>query len=441
MCRPTLFVTAVLLLAATVPCSAQSWVHRTVTVTNEADRAVTQMVRLAFDDLRLPGDCRKESVRLTDPECQQRVPFELDANGGALWWFVELPPGSSRHYTIHASTDADLLPVSSGALPQPQTVSGDRTAGNRSYDLTYRGPGPDFTLVLQDGVPYDPDVTQTHPQPLTEADQRWMGELWRHRVGLASLQVAGQQLVADHWPGYWTALSYYYDGRPYTLSRLDVVSATQGDLISSLVASGAAEGFAYGWGRGLRAELRVEVMPVSRARFTWVLTATHDLEIVPESGRPAQPQGRPAIAALNFLPESIAPVFDRVLWHDEAGELRRNDISTAEDRVFLSARPGGSEWCALYSTTSGALLGLVPEEWGDGGILHLASCGGSGYPRNVLQMRMVGVPAANWHAEETHVWAYSLLVTQVSSEAKAVTAMEAASASSGVAVRISVEGG
>lgn len=420
------------------PCCAQSWVRRTVTVSNEADRAVAQVVRLAFGDLGLPPDCRRESLRLTDPERQQRLLFELDSERDELRWFVELPPRSSRQYTVHASADPDLLPVSVDALPEAQAVPGDRTAGNRSHELTYRGPGPPFTLVLQDNVPYDPDVTQTHPQPLSEADQRWMNELWRRRVGVASLRVAGQEMVADHWPGFWTALSYHYDGRPYNLSRLDCVSATRGSLTSSLVAMGEAESFAYGWGHGLKVELHVEVMPVSRVRFTWTLTAPYDLAIVPESGRPAQPEGRPSIAALNFLPESVAPVFDRALWHDETGELQRAGIGIAEDRVFLSARPGGPGWCALYGTETGTLLGLVPEQWGDGGIVHLASYDGSGYPHNVLEMHMVGTPASNWRAGESHTWAYSLVVRQVPTEALAIATMDAARASQSLPLRVTV---
>lgn len=426
------------LLTLTAAPAQDMWARRLVTVSNPTAQPVAQLVSLPLADLRLPTGTRLESLRLIEAARQRRVEFDLDAETKHLHWFVQTPAAGNRRYEVYGSADPDLLPVSPDGLPAPTVVVGRRDAGNVSHELAYRGPGPAITLVWQDNTPYNPDVTQTHPLPLTEADDKWMAELWRRRIGVASLKVMGQELVAPHWPGFWQALSYYYNTRPYSLGRLDEVRLVHGSLTSSLTASGAAENYAYGWGHGLKIRLRVQAMPVSRLRVEWTLTAENDLATVPETGRPARPQGQVSLTGLNFLPQYILPVFDRALWHDEHGRLQHAEVGIGEDRTFLDARPGGPGWCALFSTQTGVLLGLIPDQWGDGGVVRLAAYDDRDWPRNVLQMLVVGAPATNWKASQSHTWSYWLIGAQAHTQAEAVAAMSAAAASAGQGLRIEV---
>lgn len=417
------------------------WWRRVVTVTNPLPNPQRGLVAVSLADLHLPEGTRLESLRVIDPAAQQRVRFEVDLDCGLLRWLADLAARARRSYEVYASEDPDLLPVEPGAMPSLVTLPGERTAGNRGLELAYRGPQASLCISLQDHGPYDPDVTQTHNLPLTEGDERWMRELWRRRIGLSSFCLGGRELVASHWPGYWSALSYYYDGRPYQLSRLDCVSVRRGALSSHLVAQGAAENYAYGWGRGLRVGLEMRLQPPGSLWVRWTLTAEHDMEVVPETGQPPQPVGQVSMRGVHFLPEFIAPAFNRALWHDEKGQLQRADIIPNHDQVFLSGRPGGPGWCALYDTDSQRLLGLIPEQWGDGGYLLVASHDAEGYPRDVLQMRMVGQPTTNWKAGESHTWSYWLIVGEGIDEEQAVVLMERARMGAQAQWRITVSGG
>jgi hypothetical protein len=185
--------------------------------------------------------------------------------------------------------------------------------------------------------------------------------------------------------------------------------------------------------------MALQIMPVSRLRVEWTLTADHDLATVPETGRAAQPQGRASIPSLNFLPDCLLPVFNRALWHDEQGRFQRADVSVAADRTFLNGRPGGPGWCALYHTGTKLLFGLVPERWGDGGIVHLAAYDSLGYPKSALQMRLVGVPASNWKAGESHTWSYWLVAARAETETAAVAVMDAACAARQGGPKVTVE--
>jgi len=411
--------------------AADLWTRRTVEVTNSASRPVVQLVSVPLDDLSLPDATRLEALRLIDPRREQRVPFEVDRETRVLRWLVDLRPGAKRPYHVFASGDPDLLPVDAHSLPAPVRTAGAKGAGNLSYELTCAGPGASLSVLFQDNVPYEPDVTQTHSLPLTAEDEKWRQDLWRRRPGIGSFRLDGQELVAGHWPGHWSALSYYYDQRPYGFARLDEVSLTRGCLTGCLNATGMAENYAYGWGKGLHVRLAIRTMPVGRVHVQWTLTAAHDLAVVPETGRPAQPAGAPSIQAFNFLPEFIQPAFNRALWHDEQGRLQRADVSVAQDRTFFSGRPAGAGWCALYHRERHLLLGLVPEEWGDGGRLLMAANDAEGYPCSVLQMRMVGTPGATWAKGESRTWSYWLLAMHVRAEDESVWAMDALSASVG----------
>ena len=69
----------------------------------------------------------------------------------------------------------------------------------------------------------------------------------------------------------------------------------------------------------------------------------------------------------------------------------------------------------------------MPDEWGDGGDLHLAAHDANGWPSSVLTMQMVGLPVGDWQPGDEHVWSYWLVMDEASDEDEAIRIMSSVS--------------
>ncbi len=405
----------------------EMWIKRTIEVMGSDAAERTHMARLPLADLKLPPGVRLDTLRLIDPEAERRVLFELDLEASELRWLSATPPGEVGVLEMYVSADPDLLPVGRGQFPEPVVTEGSKSAGSLVHQLTADTPDGALRLALQDSTPYHQGLKETHDQPFTDADKQWLEQLWCRRVGVQSFTIGGQELVPRHWPGYWTALNYSSKGYGYHFSRVDTVTVRRGSLTSRLTAQGSAECFHYGWGHGLGVTLGLDVLPDGRVHVRWTLDAPDD-----------SPTGEASISSISFFPEFVAPIFDRAIWHDAEGRRQESSVSTSADKTFFDGRPGGDEWCALYSSDTGLLLGVIPENWGDGGSLHLSVSDADGWPANVCRIGLKAAPQRPWPPGETRTYSYWLVARKVAAEADVPATMSAFRQSAKVSPRVRV---
>ena len=249
---------------------------------------------------------------------------------------------------------------------------------------------------------------------------------------------AGQELVPSHWPGFWTGVTYSWNGRKYSLSRLDSVALKRGRITSVLDALGEAENFYYGWGRGVDVRLGVRAAPGGLLHVRWTLEARHDMAVVPATDKPATPAGKVSMSSIGFFPEFIAPIFERAVWRGGDGTVRTADVCTAADTTYVDgpATPGG--WCALFSRERGIVFGLIRRDCDEGAHAELRAWDATGWPSNVLALRMRGTPRTNWKRGETHTWSYTLVAVPVQDEAAAIAAMHDAAAAQAQQPRVEI---